>query len=510
LPSLRPELVAEELYGLKDENLALKKKMNAQEDKAKKLITKVQRLQEDLRRAKEPVGAGAVPARASANPAQRRETAEAHSMIDSLRDQMQGLTKENAQLRNKMNYFRSLHEAETRKRMPYDYVPPRVNTVGGVGDILAQMGISTSKRRRLTSSSATRPSEPVDHSEELEKLQELAAMLHRKLADTETELEESREAHRRLEESHRSLKAQTDIDILALQRDLASQKTQTDEWRTHHDTLDARFRGLTETHAETLALTETLNADLKSQRRLSDTLEAALESARTDAAASTELNTIIDDLRAEKAILEEEQARLLDAQFGAQRDAENAAQIARLTARVRELERAVADGLDEAAGLHARLAEAREEHRALVELKKRDDAELFEVRHQLDEMRERMRFFMTNGEIDMSEIEEALTMMRIKRERGITLDFLLQADELYEPWSGLMNGRRSVHGPAGRGQVIGEREPYANKPPQRRARPRRVKLSDVPQPSPVLLKANDTSQSPHKKHIPAPAHVHPV
>ncbi|KAJ3075481.1 X-linked retinitis pigmentosa GTPase regulator-interacting protein 1 [Podochytrium sp. JEL0797] len=42
-----------------------------------------------------------------------------------------------------------------------------------------------------------------------------------------------------------------------------------------------------------------------------------------------------------------------------------------------------------------------------------------------------MNFFCKNGEIDISEIEEALSIVRLRRERGISLDFLMEAEELY-------------------------------------------------------------------------------
>ena len=50
-------------------------------------------------------------------------------MMEDLRNQMQIMTKNNNQLKNKVQFFKSLHEAEVRKRAPYDHIPPRINTV---------------------------------------------------------------------------------------------------------------------------------------------------------------------------------------------------------------------------------------------------------------------------------------------------------------------------------------------------------------------------------------------
>ena len=59
----------------------------------------------------------------------KKEEIEAYSLIDDLRAQVKELSKSNSGLKNKLSFFKTLHEAETRKRTPYDHIPPRVMTV---------------------------------------------------------------------------------------------------------------------------------------------------------------------------------------------------------------------------------------------------------------------------------------------------------------------------------------------------------------------------------------------
>ena len=59
----------------------------------------------------------------------KKEEIEAYALIDDLRAQVKDLSKSNSGLKNKLNFFKTLHEAETRKRTPYDHIPPRVVTV---------------------------------------------------------------------------------------------------------------------------------------------------------------------------------------------------------------------------------------------------------------------------------------------------------------------------------------------------------------------------------------------
>jgi hypothetical protein len=61
----------------------------------------------------------------------KKEEIEAYALIDDLRAQVKDLSKSNSGLKNKLSFFKTLHEAETRKRTPYDHIPPRVVTVCG-------------------------------------------------------------------------------------------------------------------------------------------------------------------------------------------------------------------------------------------------------------------------------------------------------------------------------------------------------------------------------------------
>lgn len=57
-----------------------------------------------------------------------RESRENNDLIEELRTHVQHLSKSNNQLKTKLYFFKTLHEAETRKRTPYDHIPPRIET----------------------------------------------------------------------------------------------------------------------------------------------------------------------------------------------------------------------------------------------------------------------------------------------------------------------------------------------------------------------------------------------
>lgn len=58
----------------------------------------------------------------------------------------------------------------------------------------------------------------------------------------------------------------------------------------------------------------------------------------------------------------------------------------------------------------------------MTEEKSKFEATLYETQHELDQLREQMKFFLHNGELNLADIEEALGLLRLKRERGLLED----------------------------------------------------------------------------------------
>jgi chromosome segregation ATPase len=140
---------------------------------------------------------------------------------------------------------------------------------------------------------------------------------------------------------------------------------------------------------------------------------------------------MIDDLQAEKRLLEEEQERLLSSQFGREREAELQREIDDLRSRLSDNTRDLASHLDQKSGMQSQLQQLKERLKELAREKQESDKRALEIQEELDDLREKFKFFTKGGEIDLSEIEEALAFVRLRRERGISLDFLYEAEELY-------------------------------------------------------------------------------
>ncbi|KAJ3081344.1 X-linked retinitis pigmentosa GTPase regulator-interacting protein 1, partial [Rhizoclosmatium hyalinum] len=256
-------------------------------------------------------------------------------------------------------------------------------------------------------------------------------MLRLKLGEADAEVEKAKQESIRFQDALEKDQHQHEIDRAALQLELADSRKRERELAGKYDALDERFRAMLEAHQEALRVSDELNADLKEERRRCVEMEHEVKKAYGTGQENAELLALIDDLREEKRLLEQEQANLLDAQFNRDREEEYQHEIEELRDNLRKHIQDLAFHLDEKRAIHEENESLKEHLRELRDEKHDTDKRMFEIQQELDELREKMNFFCKNGEIDISEIEEALSIVRLRRERGISLDFLLEAEELY-------------------------------------------------------------------------------
>ncbi|KAJ3039315.1 X-linked retinitis pigmentosa GTPase regulator-interacting protein 1 [Rhizophlyctis rosea] len=441
---LRPDILSDEVYHLKDENINLKKKLNEQDDKAKRLVAKVQRLSEDLQKVKSSTvssgttSANSAPHLIATGPIRnagvvaatsRKDVIEAYDLVDDLRNQMRTMSKENMQLKNKMNFFRAMHEAETRKRTAYDHIPPRINS-GVQKRLYPAITVRTVRKPQPHAVEPRQPEPPPMNPEEIEKLEEIITNLRRQLIATEKEVQDAREDNRRLQEGQESQQHQNDMDRLALQRELGDIKQRYADLRTKFDSLDERFRVQNSAHEQAMQTINDLNAELKEERNRNLELEHNLRAVEIRAGGEKDLNIIISDLRAEIRLLEQEQARLLQNQFGLEREDEWNKEREALKRKIRELEGGEQKWLEEKQELLKALQEARAAAAAAQKDSQEANAKFYNLQHELDKLKEQLRLFnWKDGEIDLSEIEEALAMLRLCKEKGTKVDFLERSDD---------------------------------------------------------------------------------
>ncbi|XP_071670581.1 protein fantom isoform X3 [Patagioenas fasciata] len=108
----------DKLLCLRDENILLKQHANKQEEKIKRMATKLIRLVNDKKRS-EQVGGG---------PKRLGQAVELEEMIEHLQERVRELEKQNESLRSKLISTKQQLQIQGHRPCPYSYVQPRVNT----------------------------------------------------------------------------------------------------------------------------------------------------------------------------------------------------------------------------------------------------------------------------------------------------------------------------------------------------------------------------------------------
>ncbi|KAJ3194476.1 hypothetical protein HK101_002635 [Irineochytrium annulatum] len=358
-------------------------------------------------------------------PPDAREEAEA---LDDLRNENRVLKKQFSNMKSQFEKLRAMNEAESRKRMPYDHIPPRVAT----GQKRTLYPAMTGPRKK--SAHPDLPAEPAAETvtrEEYEKMEQIIAMLRTKLNERDQELAYTRDNTKNFEFLMQKERQDHESSTLALQVQLAEVRKRELDTKNMYDALDEKCRAAMEAEEDAVKVSESLNSELKEERRRGVQMEHQLKKADGAQKQLIELNEIIRDLRVEKQLLEEEQEKLLDAQFGREREDEYLKEIDGLKHKMREHTRDLKDHLDDKVDLQKQLRDLKEDFKALSKEKSENDKELYEFKRNYEDLLEKLRFFNQNGEIDLSEVEEALTLIRIRKEKGLTLDFLEELDDLY-------------------------------------------------------------------------------
>lgn len=407
--------------------------MNGQDDKTKKLLVKVQRLQQTLSKG----------SNTSKSPV--KKDTELENLVDSLRSQLGSLQKTTSSLRTKAQYWKSLHEVETRKRNPYDYIQPRIRSTQPSVKRLVPASSSPVRPRgglvRADSSGADLTPESEAAVNEIGKLQDLVSMLRTKLAASDQELERLRAELERSRSEVDSSGAKGDLDKITLQRELAIARKRAADSEALVSGLEAQTKTLMDAHAEALQTVQEANDQLKAERRRNQQLEELLRHAEMAKQGEKGLLQIIEELQKEKRTLQEELAKLVDLASNSQlnflaEDEELAKlrdQLLSMEAKWKAAESLAEQYLGEKRELLDRMSKMLDELNAARMANKSLQGEYESLKRRFEDLEEQLRW-IKHGPIPWAEIEEALAFLKARRAKGQKDGFsnMVDLDELEE------------------------------------------------------------------------------
>uniref|UniRef100_A0A8C7QAJ1 C2 domain-containing protein n=1 Tax=Oncorhynchus mykiss TaxID=8022 RepID=A0A8C7QAJ1_ONCMY len=434
---------------LHEENLLLKQHTHKQEDKIKRMATKLVRLVKDRRRV-EQVAAGGV------RPGSR--DVELEEMMEELQEKVQELQMQNEGLKQRLLAAKQQLQTQSKRPTPYGHVQSRVNT--GLRRLredtfsLAQLppaaprgprSVEVEMSGRAPQGLLPRYGHSLldDARAEIRNLENVieTQRSHIEEMDKATELlrDQLRRKERKFEESLLHLREQQttgqrstikdNVEMIRLQKQLVEKGNAFTVLEGRFLQLQESQRTLKVSHEAVMAKVDELMGQLKDERLRSLGLESQLQANSFSQRRTEELQEQIFDLEKERVLLKENCDKLVNSAFDVSQDQTFRMREQQLKLQIAQLELALKSDLTDKNEILDKIKVERDMNEKLSQEKEDIQLRFLEQKQQLDEIRDRIKFY-TKSEVDVAELSEALMLIKVRKsQRSGELGFLEQVEE---------------------------------------------------------------------------------
>ncbi|XP_061697386.1 protein fantom isoform X2 [Syngnathoides biaculeatus] len=367
---------------LHDDSLLLKQHIHQQEDKIRKLGTKLLRLVKDRRRMEQLAGDGAPPASG-------RRDAEKDDLMDEFQEKVRALETDNERLKQRLFVAkRQQRPVCSAARSPLVRGQTRVATAPAPGkhDDASSPSLTPPRRARSSAGDERPPQALLEEARERTRnLENVIESQQRRIAQLEEE------KHVTLQQQNKSeLRSQinNNVTMIKLQKQLAERCAATME-------LEERFLQLQESHNTQKACYDAaaakmaeLISQLRDERAKGVELRTQLQTAQLAHAKTQQLQERLDEVEQEKALLKEHNEKLLNSMFdGPQRWS---AQEQRLQQHIAHLEEALQADLQDKKTILEQVKVEKDAREKLTEEKGQLEDQLAQQKRETDELRRRL------------------------------------------------------------------------------------------------------------------------
>ncbi|XP_071176940.1 protein fantom-like isoform X11 [Mytilus edulis] len=432
-----------------EENLILKKHARKQEDKIKKMATKLLRLVNDKKKDidKEHVG--------GKTSGMNIEVAE---KMEEFKERIMKLEKQNHQLNEKLMLAKQQLSAASKRPSHYTHVGSRINTGIAKTQHAPPEDTRIAKNRRVIGPYETAPHRKTVSSPTFQKYghnqldnlrldnrqkDDIIAQLQEQNEICEQELEEFKQ-RMKLQEAgyeedlvkikhqitaeHRST-VQENIDMIKVQREVKEKSTRLMELNEKYALLESNLSTVKHGHDSMLMEMERLNMQLKEEQNRVLTLQNELKFGTANNRKLIELQEQTSCLEKENQILKEANEKFVNSAFDLEREREWRQRENALKVQIAQLEATLKADLGEKGGILDKLARESDQFEKLQQDYRSMQVEHYQLKEEYDDLKEKMRFFTKESAIDFSEIEEALVLVKQKKQKAIPdPDFLQKVD----------------------------------------------------------------------------------
>ncbi|XP_036922198.1 protein fantom isoform X2 [Sturnira hondurensis] len=425
---------------LHDENILLKQHARKQEDKIKRMATKLIRLVNDKKRY-ERVGGG---------PKRLGRDVEMEEMMEQLQEKVHELERQNEVLRNRLIAAKQQLQVQGCRQAPYNHVHSRVNTgrrkagestgsqdrpgkgirfqdVDEDQPVLTKYGSSLLGEAR----GEIRHLEDVVQSQrgQIEELEQLAEILKTQLRRKENEIEFSLLQLREQQATDQRSNIRDNVEMIKLHKQLVEKSNALSIMEGKFIQLQEKQKTLRISHDALMANGDELTKQLKEQRARCRGLEKQLQAATFSEKRAEELQDRINDLEKERELLKENYDKLYNSAFSPAPGEQWKLKEQQLKVQIAQLETALQSDLTDKSEILDRLKTEREQNEKLVQENRELQLHYLEQKQQLDELKNRMKFYNQESDINADELSEALLLIKAqKSQKNGDLSFLEKAD----------------------------------------------------------------------------------
>ncbi|XP_052817311.1 protein fantom-like isoform X2 [Mya arenaria] len=435
-----------------EENLILKKHARKQEDKIKRMATKLLRLVNDKKKTGD-VEISHVPG------GKKIRDIEMEEKMAELQDKILNLEKNNHHLKEKLDLAKQQIASTSKRPQQYPHAMSRINT--GIAKTSHDPRLTKNMRVAGPHQDHRTRSGPVSHAHlrhsqgghsgaledtrmENNRLERQVAQQHEQINMYELEMRQLREQvhvkEREYEEDLTKIKhqitaehrtnVQENIDMIKLQREVKEKSTKFLMLQEKYSMLEENLRSVKRSHDTLLMEMENNNMQLKEEQNRNLVLQNELKLGSSKHSELLQLQEQTNSLKKEIEILKEANEKLVGSAFDLEREREWRQRENALKVQIAQLEATLKADLGEKGGILDKLAIEKDQYDRMTSEHRTMQLEHFQLREKYDDLVEKMKFFTKESAVDFTEIEEALVLVKQKKQKLTAHpEFLHRVDE---------------------------------------------------------------------------------
>ncbi|XP_035981500.1 protein fantom [Fundulus heteroclitus] len=431
-----------------EETLQLKQHAHKQDEKIKKLGTKLMKLVKDRGRMQQ-LAAGV------AQPVSRFRDVEMEEMVEGLQEKVRGLQAENERLKQRLLVAKQqILNSQSRRQPQYEHVQPRVNS--GLKKHRDDSSSPSPTRQRSMRSlegggrpptgqlpryghslleearAEIRNLENVVESQQsrVEELEGVSEQLREELRRKEEEFEEKLLQARQQQTSTLRSHVSSNTSMIKLQKQLAERSNTVTELEGRYRLLQEAQRTLKASNDAAMVKLGELTAQLKDERTKNLELDRKLRTVDVTKIQVEQLQERVSDLEQERDLLKESNEKLMNSAFDGSLQQKWQLQEQQLKLQIAQLETALKADLMDKNEILDKIKWEREKYERLTEENQKLQIQFLEQKQQVEELNEMLKFYGREKEYGPAELTEALLLIkRRKSQKSGDLSFLVPVDE---------------------------------------------------------------------------------